>query len=471
MKFRQSVVRVILMASILGLAAFADDNQPATNPVSNSDAPTDVFVQLFEWRWNDVATECQTVLGPAGYKAVQISPPQEHVLGPQWWTRYQPVSYKIESRGGTRAEFEAMVRRCKKAGVDIYADALTNHMSSVGSGSGVAGSAYTEYSYPVPYDFDDFHHCGRNGNDSILNYQDQWEVQNCRLGTLADLDTSKPEVRAKIASYLNDLLSLGVAGFRMDAVKHIPHYELAEILRLVDASPVVLQEVPDRGNEPIKAQDYLGNGSVIEVKYPAAMTEAFLNGDLESLHDLEKRTGFLPAGQSVVFVDNHDLQRGHGGSERILRYKDGSRYDLATAFMLAYPYGYPMVMSSFYFDNSDQGPTNLLALNEDNSCNEAWVCEHRRRSTKGMVRFRRETAGTGVTNWKVDRDKVLSFGRSDKGHIVINNSEQAIDTTVQPACRRGTTVTLFRARPMKTDVPACRLPSAKVVKSIYRSNH
>ena len=38
-----------------------------------------VFVHLFEWRWQDVALECEQVLGPAGFAAVQVSPPNEHV--------------------------------------------------------------------------------------------------------------------------------------------------------------------------------------------------------------------------------------------------------------------------------------------------------------------------------------------------------------------------------------------------------
>jgi len=39
-------------------------------------AAGDVFVHLFEWRWTDIQAECENVLGPAGFKAVQISPPE-----------------------------------------------------------------------------------------------------------------------------------------------------------------------------------------------------------------------------------------------------------------------------------------------------------------------------------------------------------------------------------------------------------
>src|SRR5437868_14459250 len=76
-------------------------------------AAGDVFVHLFDWKWTDIATECENVLGPAGYAAVQVSPPQEHSITPShdWSERYQAVSYSIaKSRSGTGAEFTAMVK-------------------------------------------------------------------------------------------------------------------------------------------------------------------------------------------------------------------------------------------------------------------------------------------------------------------------------------------------------------------------
>jgi alpha-amylase len=86
---------------------------PQTYRASGRAAAGDVFVHLFEWRWTDVATECERVLGPTGYKAVQIAPPQEHaiVAGNPWWVRYQPVSYSLaRSRSGTEAEFATWSR-------------------------------------------------------------------------------------------------------------------------------------------------------------------------------------------------------------------------------------------------------------------------------------------------------------------------------------------------------------------------
>src|SRR5947207_15988636 len=83
------------------------------------------FVQLFEWKWTDIARECESYLGPKGFAAVQISPPNEHNWVTSgdgapypWWMRYQPVSYSLDaSRSGNRAQFIDMVNRCNAVGV------------------------------------------------------------------------------------------------------------------------------------------------------------------------------------------------------------------------------------------------------------------------------------------------------------------------------------------------------------------
>lgn len=55
-----------------------------------------------------------------------------------------------------------------------------------------------------------------------------------------------------------------------------------------------------------------------------------------------------PNNNALVFVDNHDNQRGHGaGGENILTYRVARLYKMAVAFMLAHPYGVTRVMSSY----------------------------------------------------------------------------------------------------------------------------
>lgn len=69
----------------------------------------------------------------------------------------------------------------------------------------------------------------------------------------------------------------------------------------------------------------------------------------------------MDSNYAFVFVDNHDNQRGHGaGGDSILTYKQSKQYKMATAFMLAHPYGSTRIMSSFAFDDSEAGTQIFL---------------------------------------------------------------------------------------------------------------
>ncbi|WP_433367717.1 carbohydrate-binding module family 20 domain-containing protein [Actinoplanes sp. CA-142083] len=167
---------VVLAAS--GLVTFSVQSMSANAAVTLNNS--DVTANLWEWNWNSIATACTQQLGPAGYGAVQVAPPAESVSlatsdggAHPWWEVYQPVSYKLTSRFGTRAQFSSMVTACHNAGVRVYVDAVVNHM----------------------------------------------------------------------AGYLNDLIGLGVDGFRVDAAKHVAKADFASILGQLSSKPYIAQEI------------------------------------------------------------------------------------------------------------------------------------------------------------------------------------------------------------------------------------
>lgn len=47
------------------------------------------------------------------------------------------------------------------------------------------------------------------------------QVRDCRLVGLLDLALEKDYVRGKVAEFMNKLIDMGVAGFRVDASKHM----------------------------------------------------------------------------------------------------------------------------------------------------------------------------------------------------------------------------------------------------------
>lgn len=418
-----------------GLAAVAVAATALTVAVGSAEAAgpktppgaKNVTATLFEWRYDSVASACTSTLGPKGYGYVEVSPAQEHIQGGQWWTSYQPVSYKIAGRLGDRGSFQNMVNTCHAAGVKVIADAVINHMSA-GSGTGTGGTAYSKYNYPGVYQDQDFHTC----RQPITDYGNRDNVQNCELVGLADLNTGSDYVRGAIAGYLNDLMSLGVDGFRIDAAKHIADSDLAAIKgKLSNPNVFWVQETIYGAGEAVQPTEYLGTGDVDEFRYGTSLKSTFDGGKLADLSQFGEAWGFVPSGNARSFVDNWDTERNGSTIDE----DEGNTYTLANVFMLAWPYGSPNVFSGYSFGSTDDGPPNGGTVNACYS--DGWRCQHAWPQIANMVAFHNAVSGTGVTNWWSNGGNAIAFGRGDRGYVAINHEGFAVTQTFQTSLPAG----------------------------------
>ncbi|KAF8650166.1 hypothetical protein AX16_005400 [Volvariella volvacea WC 439] len=399
-----------------------------------------VIVQMFEWNWDSIADECTNFLGPAGYGYIQgkhysscdvdcpstrkeqiVSPPQEHVKGPQWWTDYQPVSYKLDSKHGNRAQFVNMINTCHAAGVRVIVDTIWNHMASTRSGVGTAGSSFTHYEYPGLYKYQDFHHCGLTPGDLIMSYYNRLEVQTCELENLADLATETEYVRSRLAEYTNDLLSLGVDGLRLDAAKHMAVEDIASIISRLSRTTYITQEVTFGHGEPIQPSEYVGIGDVQEFRYTNALKDAFLRDGIANLRMLNNED-WIPSDRANVFVTNHDTERnGHSLNAR----SPSNTYITSHIFSLAHPYGTPTILSSYSFsDRSEGAPNGGYGTCSATGGKGGWLCQHRYTAISGMVAFRNQVGSAAITNWVSPEPQRIAFGRGAAGYVAINNADQ-----------------------------------------------
>merc|ERR1712088_1212005 len=243
---RGLLLLVALAAGCQSMSVYSGSDYTESNCYDKKQA----IVHLFEWHWDWIADECEKVLGPKGFCGVQVSPPMEHIQGGQWWTRGQ---------------FESMVQRCNAAGVIVIVDAVINHMTGHGASGRYDG---------VPFSSQDFHqpYC------EINNYGNADEVRNCYLVGLNDLDGGKQYVREKISGYYNDVINIGVRGFRVDASKHMWPGDLEAIQGMTQdisggGRPLFFHEVNDMGGEAISSNEYLGVGKVTEFRYGLKMAQ------------------------------------------------------------------------------------------------------------------------------------------------------------------------------------------------------
>jgi len=325
-----------------------------------------------------------------------------------------------------------MTNACHAVGVKVIVDIVINHMSGINSGSGVAGSTFTHYVYPGIYQYSDFHHCGLTPNDQIVDFNNEAQVETCQLVNLADLNTESEYVRQRLANHLNDVLSLGVDGFRIDAAKHIAPASVLNILGRLSRKVYITQEVVDTQGR--FSNLHKSAGDIQEFRFAYTLLDAFQKSGISSLINLNNY-GWIASNQANVFVSNHDTER--GGSS--LSYKSSNNmYTLGHVFMLAFPYGTPTVHSGFMFSSSDEGAPDGGACS-GNGPTGKWVCEHRLTAVVGMVGFLNTVGSAAVTDVFTTSDKQqLAFGRGASGYVAINNSGSVWQATFKTSLPAGT---------------------------------
>ena len=469
----KSISAKSILAIMLSICAFfsaAMSNLALSNPVPSNAVPLQtapeakdsagnprsVDIIAFEQSWNTIADECEKTYGPEGIRYVETSPAQETIKGTQWWTSYQPVSYKLDSKLGSEDEFKSMVSRCKAVGVGIIVDVVFNQTTgqdgSSGRQTGVAGTEYDAKNgdYPgFPFTKADYHDC----DSDISNYKDAYNVRNCRLSSMWDLNTGSEHVRDVQSDYLAKLDSYGVEGYRIDAAKHIDPSDLSALKEAAakktgkNADDILwIQEVIDNDGEAeqLAPSYYYQTGQVTEFRYGYTLKTAF-KGRISGLKNIDSKM-LIPSDKANAFVANWDTVR--NGST--LKPQDGSAYDLANTFMLAWNYGSVRLLSDYYFKDGDKdngpasaGDTRVKDVDFDKACSAKasstgdWNCQQRSQAVRSMIAFHNYASGAKVTNWQEGTDNTIAFGREDKGFVVINNSSASYKGTFSVSVKDG----------------------------------
>jgi alpha-amylase len=445
---------VLLGAAALALTTAIQPSMADTTvvPAPNKQITNQsVGAQMFMWPFKSLKTECTKVLGPEHLDWIMVSPPQEDVTGNQWWVHYQPVSYKLDSQLGTPQEFADMVAACNTAGVQVVVDAVINHMAN-SSGKGFAGTSFSKYYYPGLYEPEEFH----NGLDvtdpnycegNIDNYNDPFQIVHCELGGLPDLTTEKEKTRDTIAAYLNHLIDLGVAGFRVDAAKHIG---------ITDMTAIVNKLKPVNGQKPYILSETVGDvttnqpftaiGDVFSWDWQDQFSNIF-SGQTGLGRPSDSRKELIgDPNKTIIMVSNHDTEH-HGPTA--ITYRDPKRYQAASAFLVSDALGKPMLYTGYAFGDENDGPPAASngyykpavcpkVSNVPSKKYKAgtFICMDRWTSVKGMIQWRHEVGTAEMTN-ALSENQVLSFTRGTGFFAMHTNAAVATKATINTGLPAG----------------------------------
>lgn len=213
--------------AVAGLMILAACN-PEKKAAGTADTNDDVILHAWSWSFDTIAANMKDI-SEAGYAYVQTSPantcyigedgglalfshPGDSVKG-KWYYYYQPTDWKIGNYLlGDREQFKAMMDSANKYNVKVIVDVLPNHTA-------IDHTAVLPDLDAAVGGHDKLYHA--NGFTPIRDYNDRYECTTGEMGGLPDVNTENPDFQHYYMTYVNDLLSLGVKGFRYDTAKHI----------------------------------------------------------------------------------------------------------------------------------------------------------------------------------------------------------------------------------------------------------
>lgn len=177
---------------------------------------------LHAWMWSfNTITENMQAIAEAGYTPIQTEPMSRIKVNEangkkfteNWYYVYQPTSTSIGNFVvDTEDDLKRMTTEAHKYGVRIIVDVVANHFTS---GWNAIDSSWKDKSL-----FHSRSNCsGANGDN--INCGNRWQVTQCHLLGLWDINTQNQTAADKMKEFLERAVADGVDGFRFDAAKHV----------------------------------------------------------------------------------------------------------------------------------------------------------------------------------------------------------------------------------------------------------
>jgi len=429
-------MKKIICFALTGIAVMSSCN-PSNDASATADTNDDVILHAWSWSFDTIAANMKDI-ADAGYAYVQTSPantcfigenggkalysqPGDSVTG-KWYYYYQPTAWKIGNYLlGTRDQFKAMMDSAKKYNVKVIVDVLPNHTA-------------VDHTAVLP-DFDAavgghdkiFH---ANGLTDITDYNDRYQCTTGKMGGLPDVNTENPDFQYYYMTYVNDLLSLGVKGFRYDTAKHIglpsdPLDSLASrnnfwnvatgreavngLKLLVPADSLFIYgEVLQDKN--VKETEYAEYMDLTASAYGHALREVLGKSDFTADSILDWHHP-VDGKHLVTWVESHDTYANEHESAGLT----DEQVRMGWVFLAARQNGTPLFFSrpagstrENYWGNNRVGARG----NDEFKHPEVVAANKFRRAMKGQA----ETVETGANG------TVIAVGRGNKGVAVINIS-------------------------------------------------
>lgn len=446
---KQLLKGALCLALIAPLTSVAKDRMTHDPNYTN----TETILHVWSWNFPEMAANMKQI-ADAGFTMIQTSPVQasyspeggnKKIFDPtggegNWYHYYQPTDWKIGNNiVGSREEMINMMDSANKYNIKVIVDVLPNHTAfniDLVSDDLVKAAGGRDKLY---------HSDGLRG---VQDYNDRFQCTLWGSGNLPDVNTENPDFQKYYMQYVNDLLSLGVKGFRYDTAKHIgvhsdpvdtasgvkenDFWDVATGRKAVKGVKLavpydelfVYGEVLQDKNVPEKEYaDYMGQTAS---SYGWVLCEALEKGNAKDI-DLNKWYHSAAPEYLTTWVESHDTYCNANESAKLT----DEQIRTGWVFLTARQNGTPLFFSrpagstrSNYYGN------NILGARGNDEFFHPEVV--------AVNNFRKAMNGQKEDLQKSENGEVLVVNRGNKGAAVVNISSLANKVDVPTGLPNGT---------------------------------
>lgn len=285
------------------------DGNPANNGTLNAEYRPGELKYTQGGDWVGLKSKLNYIKN-LGVTAIWISPPSENELlsrdGSEsgYHGYFTKDYYSPDPHYGTKQDLIDLVDEAHNLGLKVILDVVPNHIADYLE---PYASSYSSPSYQPAAPFNNPSWFHQNGD--ILDWNDEWQVQNCDLGGLDDIDHSNPAARAAIKDvYKMWVDDTGVDGVRVDAARSVDKNFLREFEEYLG--------VPSFGEIFVGDVDYVSDyqnyeWGVLDFPLFFQAREVFANDasfyNVKTILDQDYK--YNNVNRLVTFIDNHDRDR------------------------------------------------------------------------------------------------------------------------------------------------------------------
>ncbi len=215
-------ILILAAGTAMMIPGYAKD-RITVNPSATNE---ETIMHVWSWSFPEIARSMKDIKD-AGFTMLQTSPVQpcyypegagKKIFDPDvtegnWYYYYQPTDWKIGNKIlGSKEEMQVMMDSAARYGIKVIVDVLPNHTA-------FDIDAVSDEFYKAVGGRDKMYHT--NGLKPIQDYNDRYQCTLEGTGGLPDVNTENPDFQKYYMQFVNELLKMGVRGFRYDTAKHI----------------------------------------------------------------------------------------------------------------------------------------------------------------------------------------------------------------------------------------------------------